>query len=329
MLMPIIGHTFWRNRIELPLFLTWIFYFVLGVFFFLLFYLFLGDLFSKIIAYFRGKNTDINRRIFLGTMSLSAVNAVVGVVDHMRGPKIYNVDIPIKDLPQAFDGYRIIQISDLHVGPTIRKNYVENVRDMANTLHPDMVALTGDLLDGTPSSIEDDLSPLADLQTKDGTFFVSGNHEYYWNYPSWEKVFRKWGFLILENDSHTIIRGNDRLSIIGVPDKASKRFTKTPTNIVKAMEKVLPSDKKILLIHRPTILDIQNVYNIDLQLSGHTHGGQFFPWSMIITLSWRYYAGLNRHNNTWVYVNRGTGHWGPPLRSGIVAEITHITLKRS
>ena len=329
-LFQAIGFTFYRgNQTETSIYLVRCIYLILGLFVCLIFYLSVGNLSLKIARLFKVKGTDIDRRTFFGMVGISAANVVFGVAEAVRGPKLYNVTIPIKNLPNSFIGYKIVQISDLHVGPTINRAYVERVRGMANSLNPDMVALTGDLLDGNPATIKSDLRPLADLQSKDGLFFVSGNHEYYWNYPAWQKIFLEWGFIILENSSHIITRGNDRLSIVGLPDQMAERRLGIPINLEKAMENVRPSDKKILLAHRPLVFDKNNDYNIDLQLSGHTHGGQFFPWNLIIMAVWKYYAGLNNHKGTWIYVNRGTGYWGPPLRSGVVAELTQLILQKA
>ncbi len=330
LLFQIVGHLFYRRtKTEMPIYFIGSIYLMLGLFFCLVFYLLIGDIALKIFQLFKGKNTDLNRRTFFGMVGISAANVVFGVVSAARGPKLYNVTIPIKNLPDSFVGYKIVQISDLHVGPTIKRDYVERVKDMTNRLNPDMVALTGDLLDGTPDRIGNHLRPIADIQSKDGSFFVSGNHEYYWNYLSWEKFFREWGLIILENSSHTITRGHDRLSIIGLPDQTAQRFLGIAVDIKKAMEDVPPLNKKILLAHRPHVFDKNNDYNIDLQLSGHTHGGQFFPWNLIIAAVWKYHAGLYGHKGTWIYVNRGTGYWGPPLRSGVIAELTQLILQKA
>ena len=311
----------------------WCSYFVLGAFSCLVFYLTLGDMLSHpaewIIRKFKHKETDLNRRTFLAMVGVSATNVALGVAEVARGPRVYEVRVPIADLPDSFDGHRIVQISDLHVGPTIDRHYVERVRDMTNELDADMVALTGDLLDGYPETIRDDLQPLADIRSREGLFFVSGNHEYYWGYPAWEKVFQEWGFRILENSSYILTRGKDRMAVVGIPDVRGKRFTGVGVDLDKAMEGVLPSDKKILLAHRPHVFDKENRYHIDLQLSGHTHGGQYFPWKLFISMVWPYYAGLYDHKGTWIYVNRGTGHWGPPLRFTVTAEITHMTLVKA
>ena len=328
--MQISGHLFYRSvGLKFNPYFFQFSFLILGIFTSFLFYIAIGEISTGTIRLFRKKKTDLGRRTFLGTIGLSSVNVVLGTIEAAKGPKVYDVTIPIQDLPDNFIGYKIVQISDLHVGPSIRKGYVERVRDIANKLNPDMVALTGDLLDGHPETIKGELQPLSEILSKDGTFFVTGNHEYYWNYPQWQNIFLQWGFTILENSSHFITKGGDRLAILGLPDTRALDIVGTPVNLSQAMDNVSLNDKKILLAHRPHIFDEENNYNIDLQLSGHTHGGQFFPWKLFIGAIWKYYKGLYNHKGTWLYVNRGTGYWGPPLRTGVAAEITHLVLTKA
>lgn len=332
--LQVVGHHIYRRTsLEVSPWFLWFSYLILGIFSCLLFYLALGDIVFRPLAWgfkkYRGKETDFNRRSFLGLVGVSAANVAFGVTEVARGPRVYEVTIPLKDLPPSFEGYRIVQISDLHVGPTIGRDYVEEVRKMASELRPDALVLTGDLLDGYPESIASDLKPVSEIPTNDGIFCVTGNHEYYWGYRSWRPLFLEWGFRILENESYTLFRGEDRLSFVGIPDIRAERLDGVSIDLEKATQGVLPTDKKILLAHRPHVFDRNNDYKIDLQLSGHTHGGQYFPWSLFIGAMWKYHAGLYDHNGTWIYVNRGTGHWGPPLRSGVRAELTHLTLVRA
>lgn len=331
-ILQISGHLLYRRvGVELHPSFFWLSFFALGTAVCFLFYIAIGDISTGAVRLLRRKEkkTDLDRRTFLGMVGLGSANVVLGSIEAATGPKVYEVTVPVTDLPESFDGYKIVQISDLHVGPSIRGDYVRRVRDIANELDADMVALTGDLLDGHPESIRHELEPVSEIRSKDGTFFVTGNHEYYWGYPKWEGIFRQWGFIILENSSHFIAKGDDRIAILGLPDDRALNIVGTPVDLAGAMRDVSPEDKKILLAHRPHVFDEENRYNIDLQLSGHTHGGQFFPWSLLIGAIWQYHKGLYNHNGTWIYVNRATGYWGPPMRAGVAAEITRLVLKKA
>ncbi len=301
----------------------------MGLFSCLFFYTILSDILVSITNHFAKGDVDFGRRSFFGVLGLTALTGLVGAIQAIRGPKTYNVEVPIKNLPNGFDGYKILQISDLHVGPTIGKTYTEKVRNISNKLEPDMVALTGDLYDGFVGHIQNDLKPISEIQSKDGTFFVTGNHEYYWNYPDWEKTFQSWGFQILENSHKVITRDGSTLTLVGLPDVQAESTLGLKPNIIKALENSPKESTRILLAHRPDLYQLAKDYGFSLQLSGHTHGGQYIPWKFLVALVWKYYIGLNNHNGTWVYVSRGTGYWGPPIRFAVPSEITLITLRRA
>lgn len=230
-------------------------------------------------------------------------------------------------LPDAFHGFRIAQISDLHVGPLIRKAYVENVVQLTRAANPDLIALTGDFSDGSARHLRDDIWPLSKLEAPYGKFFVTGNHDYYWDPAGWLKLHQEMGARLLINEHMVIEKSGDKLVLAGVTDiSAGSGFPGHSSDPHAAVKGAPPGVPKILLAHQPASYKEAYAAGFDLQLSGHTHAGQFFPWSVVVKLAQKYYKGLNRHENMWVYVNRGTGFWGPPIRFGVPAEITIVKL---
>jgi predicted MPP superfamily phosphohydrolase len=264
--------------------------------------------------------------VILGTVT--ALTVVVGLVQARGRPMVLSVDVPLRNLPAAFDGFKIAQISDLHVGPTIGRRYTQRVVDITNDLAPDAVALTGDFVDGSTGDFAADAAPLAQLRAPYGTFYVTGNHEYHWDAAQWMALFKEFGARVLVNEHVLIRKGGDALVMAGVTDISTRHMggahASDPMRAVAGAPETAP---KILLAHQPTSFEAAEKAGIDLQLSGHTHAGQYFPFSMLIGFFQRYVKGLNRHGDMWIYVNRGTGYWGPPLRTGVPPEITLITLR--
>lgn len=254
--------------------------------------------------------------------------AVLGVLQALRGPRVVAVDVPVKGLAAGLDGLRIAQITDLHVGPTIRRAQVQAVVEKTLSLAPDLVAVTGDLVDGEASRLAPHVAPLAALRAPLGVYYVPGNHEYYWDARAWLSRVEELGMVPLLNDSRLLERGGARLRVGGVPDETGSYFIKAHAQDF-ARAAVGDADFKLLLAHRPTGADAADKAGFGLQLSGHTHGGQFFPWSLVIGLFHRYARGLHRHGGLWLYVCPGTGYWGPALRFGVPAEIALLTLRRA
>jgi predicted MPP superfamily phosphohydrolase len=256
-------------------------------------------------------------------------SAIAGITQAAKGPKIYDIEIPLKDLPEQFEGFKIAQISDLHAGPTIGQHYTQKVVEMTNELNADVIALTGDFADGDVAHLRTALQPLAQLHAKHGVFFVTGNHEYYWDLEGWLAEYRRLGARVLLNE-HVVLRHNgSEIVVAGVTDYTAGQMEPThASDPAKSLKGAPANTIKILLAHQPASYEEAYKAGFDLQLSGHTHGGQFFPWSLVVRLVQKYYRGLNQHENMWVYVNRGTGYWGPPLRFTIPPEITLIRLRR-
>jgi predicted MPP superfamily phosphohydrolase len=302
--------------------LHWITYTTLGLFASLFFYTVFADALLLIWSFLNnGKDSvDLERRNVLLVGSLTLGTTVLGLAQTSKGPQLEEVDIPIRNLPEAFQGFRIAQVSDLHVGPLIRRDYVQNVVKMVSEAKPDLIALTGDFSDGTVGHLRDEIWPLEQLQAPHGKFFVTGNHEYYWEANEWLKLHREMGARILENEHVVLEKDGKQLVLAGVNDLSHESDP-------KAAAQGAPSGvPRILLAHQPASYKAASEAGFDLQLSGHTHAGQFFPWNLVVKVAQKYYRGLNRHENMWVYVNRGTGYWGPPIRFAVPSEITLIRL---
>jgi len=244
-------------------------------------------------------------------------------------PEVRPVEIFLSKLPKAFDGFRILQISDLHVGPMIQKDYVEKVVEISSKHTVDLIALTGDFVDGSVESLREHVAPLEKLSAPMGKYFITGNHEYYSGVTQWIDEFKKLGAKVLLNEHVILEKDGEKIVLGGVTDLRGKMFN--PSHIsdpVKTFNNAPSNLLKILLAHQPKSIYAASEAGTDLQLSGHTHGGQYLPFSFLIYLFQPYVEGLNLHNKkTWIYVNQGTGFWGPPNRLGRKSEISLITLR--
>ena len=258
-------------------------------------------------------------------LAASVLAMVVGALTALRGPRIRKVDVPLPDLHPDLVGLRIAQISDLHVGRTIRRRYVEHVVERTKALEPDIVAFTGDMVDGAVDHLAPHVAPLAALAADGNAFFVLGNHDCYSGAQAWIAHFRRLGTRVLLNEHTTWRKGAATLLIGGVVDPAYSRAR--PAISLAAAP---PADVRLLLAHNPKLAPLGARAGFDLQLSGHTHAGQFFPWTLAVRLVHApHVAGLSREQKMWVYVSAGTGSWGPPVRFGTSPEITLITLVRA
>ncbi len=276
---------------------------------------------------------DPERRAFLsgitngGILTLSGVIGVWGVRSALGRPRLVQVDVPIEGLPAELTGYRIAQITDLHVGPTIARSFVDVVTAAVNELAPDLIAVTGDLVDGSPEQLLPQMAALGDLKATDGVFFVTGNHEYYSGAVQWCKTVTGFGWTVLNNAHRIVRRGDARLLVAGVTDhRAHTVVSAHKSDAKKAVAGAESCDVRLLLAHQPKSCLQAVEVGFDLQLSGHTHGGQMWPWNFLVPLSQPFTKGLNRMEKMWVYVSQGTGYWGPPMRVGIPSEITLIRL---
>jgi predicted MPP superfamily phosphohydrolase len=257
----------------------------------------------------------------------SLLIAGLGFGQAMAGPRVERIFLPVEGLPPDLKGLRIAQISDLHVGPTIRAEAVQKVVDRVLALKPDLIAITGDLADGTPERLARHVAPLARLKAPLGVYYVTGNHEYYWGAEAWIDKIRALGLTPLVNENRVVARGAARLLVGGITDESGGAFVRGHRgDSGKAAATEEKADFRLLLAHRPDGVPAAERAGFDLQLSGHTHGGQFFPASLFIGLFHRHARGLSRHGRMAVYVNRGTGYWGPAHRFAVPSEITLLTL---
>jgi predicted MPP superfamily phosphohydrolase len=244
------------------------------------------------------------------SMLAAIVLTLLGMVWASRGLRLKRVKVP--GFPE---GLKVVQLSDLHVGPTLGLRYVKRVVELVKRAAPDITVLTGDIVDGDIRLLRQALAPLAEMPGK--KYFVPGNHEYYWRFPAWAPELEKLGITILIN------RGEKagKVWVGGVPDTM---LTGTPDapNAEAALRGAGKEDYRILLSHRPDLVEAAEKAGFHLQLSGHTHGGQFFPWTFVGKYFHVYYLGLMRHKEMWVYVSPGTGTWGPPVRLGTTPEVT-------
>ena len=270
----------------------------------------------------------------LESVSATAVAALgifatlAGFAGARRRARIVNVDVPLANLPQALHGFSIAQISDVHVGATIRRSYVERIVDAVNALQPDLIALTGDFVDGPVHELATHTAPLARLSARHGAFFVTGNHEYYSGAGPWTAEFTRLGLRVLLNEHAVITHEGTSLVVAGVTDYSAHHFNPEQRSDPQAALAGAPMDAgaRILLAHQPRSATAAATAGFDLQLSGHTHGGQFWPWNLFVRFQQPFTAGLHRLNALWVYVSRGTGYWGIPNRFGAPSEITRLRL---
>ncbi len=275
------------------------------------------------------------RRLFLARGVAAAATSLVAAVSAWavraarRPAPIRPLTIRLQRLPPALHGFSIVQLTDLHVGPTIGRAFVEDVVARTNALAPDLVAITGDLIDGSVDDLADAVAPLAQLRAAHGVFFVTGNHEYFSGAEAWVNELTRIGIRVLQNERVAIGNGADSFDLAGVDDPSAVHYGGLPPRqaVARALSGRDPARELILLAHQPrSALDAES-YGVGLQLSGHTHGGQLWPFGLFVMLQQPFIAGLHRHRGCQVYVSRGTGYWGPPMRLASPSEITHVRLE--
>ncbi len=281
---------------------------------------------------------DINdsRRRFLaygmngGVSTAAMLLTGYGLAEARDVPGVKQVDIPFENLPPQLDGFRIVQITDIHVSPTVKRPYVEGIINVVNRLDADIVALTGDLVDGSVRRLSGEVEPLAHARSRYGNFFVTGNHEYYSGALAWTRKVASLGYTVLNNEHRIISHGGRHILLAGVTDYRAGRFYDSHrSDPARAADGAPPVDLKILLAHQPKSIFAAAKAGFDLQISGHTHGGQFFPWNLMVHFFQPYVAGLHQYQDAQIYVSRGSGYWGPPLRLGSPSEITLLRLVKA
>ena len=272
---------------------------------------------------------DPERRVFLarafagGAGAMAAGLSVLGIKSALAAVKVREVPVRLKNLPAHLAGTKLVQISDVHIGPLLRKEWLEGVVERIRALAPDLVAITGDLVDGSVRELEEHVAPLAAIPSRLGTFFVTGNHEYYSGAEAWLRHLPKLGIRPLQNERVRVCEG---LEIAGINDLSARGRDGHAPDLDKALAGRDTSCALVLLAHQPRQFGEAARKGVDLTLSGHTHGGQIWPFSWLVALTQPFLAGLHRRGDSQLYVSRGTGFWGPPLRVFAPAEITLLTL---
>ena len=268
-------------------------------------------------------------RSALAVPVLAALATLAGLWNARRIARARRVHVPIESLPGELHGLRIVQLSDVHVGPTIKRRYVEAVVERANALQPDVIAITGDLVDGSVQELAEHVAPLAGLRARHGVYFVTGNHEYYAGAHHWIAELRRLGIRVLLNEHVVLSHDAAELVLAGVTDFSAGHFDRSHASDPQAALRGAPTDAvKVLLAHQPRSAPAAAQAGFHLQISGHTHGGQFLPWKWFVPLQQPFTAGLHSLGAMRVYVSRGTGYWGPPKRLGAPSEITELVLVR-
>lgn len=272
--------------------------------------------------------TQITRLSAQAVPTLALIATVLGVFGALGRPRIRRVTIPLVELQPALQGFTIVQLSDVHVGQSLGRRFVQRIVDRVNTLDPDLIVITGDLVDGTVAQLRDAVAPLAALRSRHGVFFVTGNHEYYSGATAWIAHLESLGIRVLSNEHVLIRRADAALVLAGIPDPVGQAFDPAARGDPHSALRAAPDGvrPRILLSHRPGSARAALRAGFDLQLSGHTHGGQFWPWNLVVRAREPLSIGLDRLETLWVYTSRGTGFWGPPQRLGAPSEITLLQL---
>lgn len=266
-------------------------------------------------------------RVFGSAAVISAgVLAVVGVRTAVAEPSVSEMEIPLARLPRELDGYTIVQISDVHLGRTIGRAFAERTVRIANALGADLISITGDLVDGSIDQLRDVVAPFGELSARHGVWLVTGNHEYYVGVDFWIQELSRMGIRVLRNERVAIGEGRKGFDLAGVDDWGAN-IKGHGHDLRSALAGRDDSRPLVLLAHQPKTIVEASQMGVDLQISGHTHGGQIWPGSWLVRLQQPYIAGLHLRGDTYLYVNRGTGYWGPPMRVGPKPEIARLVLR--
>jgi predicted MPP superfamily phosphohydrolase len=277
---------------------------------------------------------DPERRRFMAralALTASALGAGVGLIAMRSGLSrvlAREVRVRLERLPAELDGTTIVQLTDVHIGPTLRREFLSEVVNTANALTPDVIAITGDLVDGSVEELREQVAPLAELKARYGVYFVTGNHEYYSGAEEWCAELRRLGIRVLRNERVSIGSATASFDLAGIDDYTAHQFGNGHgADVARATQGRDTTRELVLLAHQPKAVFEAMKHGVGLQLSGHTHGGQIWPWNFLVRLQQPVVSGLSRFGRTLVYVSNGTGYWGPPMRLGAPAEVTKIVLQ--
>ncbi|MBC7858012.1 MAG: metallophosphoesterase, partial [Burkholderiaceae bacterium] len=251
-----------------------------------------------------------------------------GVRHALGAHDVNDVPVTLPNLGPDLDGFTIVQITDVHIGNTVGRDFIEDLVARVNALQPDLIAVTGDLVDGTVADLRDRAAPLANLRAPHGVYFVTGNHEYYSGVDAWLAELTRLGMTPLRNTHVTITRGTSSFHLAGVDDHGADMYPGHGADYAAALATRTPHLPTILLAHQPRQIHAASSHAPDLQLSGHTHGGQIWPWHYIVSLQQGgLLAGRYTIGATQLHVSRGAGYWGPPVRVGAPPELTRVILR--
>jgi len=267
-------------------------------------------------------------RLEAGLAAGAAGLALLAALWSGRKLVIKRVLVPLSRLPAALHGTTIVQLTDVHIGPTLGRDFLDRVVDATNALEPDVVVITGDLVDGSVTRLAEAVAPLARLRARHGVFFVTGNHEYYSGAEPWCAYLTQLGLRVLRNERVRIGSGNESYDLAGIDDLSGRQFGPGQgADLERALLGRDESRELVLLAHQPRVVAEAERAGVGLQISGHTHGGQIWPFHFLVRLQQPVTSGLVRIGRALLYVSNGTGYWGPPMRLGSPAEITELTLQ--
>jgi predicted MPP superfamily phosphohydrolase len=322
----------WRAHTPLGRALAWPAFIWMGMLLILPLVLLGADL-VHLLVHAGGGARDPERRLVLrralgaAAATVAAALGALAVREGTRGPLLSDVEVTLPKLPRALDGFLIVQLSDVHVGPTIGRSFIDEIVDRTNALEPDVVAITGDLVDGSVDELREAVAPLGRLRARHGVYFVTGNHEYYSGVDEWLPHLSSLGVRVLRNERVRVGDGDDWFELAGIDDYNARGVPGHGPDLARALDGRDDARALVLLAHQPRAIHEAAAHDVGLQLSGHTHGGQIWPWGFAVRLQQPYVAGLARHRRTQLYVSRGTGYWGPPMRLAAPSEITRIRLR--
>ncbi|MBZ4016401.1 metallophosphoesterase, partial [Streptomyces purpurogeneiscleroticus] len=264
----------------------------------------------------------VARSVAVGATAAAAATVGYGAYSVLSGPRLKRVTVPLAKLPRAAHGFRVAVVSDIHLGPVLGRAHTQRVVDTINRANPDLIAIVGDLVDGSVADLGPAAEPLRHLQARHGSFFVTGNHEYISGAAhEWVDHVRELGVHPLEN-ARVEMPGFD---LAGVNDISGESHSDGP-DYDRALGDRDPARASVLLAHQPVMIHEAVRHSVDLQLSGHTHGGQMWPVNYIAAAANPTVAGLDRYGDTQLYVSRGAGAWGPPVRVGAPPDVTIVQL---
>jgi predicted MPP superfamily phosphohydrolase len=327
----------WRTlprSVAIPV--SWVGYVWMGSMFLLLVLLWGGELarwswvkYASLTAVNGGRREFLAQLLASGAGVFGLALSGWGVWSAIRPVEVKHLTVHLKKLPESLRKLRVVQLTDMHVGLTIGRDFVEDIVRKVNALEPDIVAITGDLIDGSVEDLGHAVAPLGEIRAGLGTYFVTGNHEYYSGADSWLGFLGGLGIRVLRNEHVELAKNGDTIHIAGVDDWTAHQFGNGHgADMARAMQGRDTSKPVVLLAHQPVHFEEACEHGVDLQISGHTHGGQIFPFGLLTRLVQPFLSGLHRRGDSQIYVSSGTGYWGPPMRIAAPAEITLIELDR-